>query len=62
MLISPTKKRLDDLYAQLRELRSKGSPPLPLITEEEKAIQEEIKVLTQQLNEEQNSGPAVLKG
>lgn len=59
MLISPTKKRIDDLQARLREIRSVSTPyAAPEITE----IEEELKSLQEQLVAEQSGGPAVLKG
>lgn len=59
MLISPTKKRIDDLQARLREIRSVSTPyTAPEIIE----IEEEIKSLREQLVAEQVGGPAILKG
>lgn len=59
MLISPTKKRYDDLQQKLREIRAVSSP---YVTDEVVAIQEEIEQLQEQLNIEKSGGPAILKG
>ena len=59
MLISPKKKRYDELQARLREIRSVSAPyASPEVAE----IEEELMSLHEQLVAEQSGGPAILKG
>lgn len=61
MLISPTKKRLDELKQQLRELRFRGvdGSANPEVLE----IEQEIVRLTERLREEQaGNDKALIKG
>jgi hypothetical protein len=59
MLISPAKKRLEELQQRLREIRTPiATSPSPEVV----AIQDEINRLNEQLSSESGSERAVLKG
>lgn len=59
MLISPIKKRFDDLQQRLREIRKRDGSEAAT---EEIEITTELEQLREQLDKETSGEPAVLKG